>query len=516
MSCDIIYNPIKFLGATVLSFNASLGLGSSSESSLNVDLIEDCEAGDAFMPVNDTIDVGAPVYFDLNPYGGAFLFGGVLNSWSVTQGGSGKTFNVKVVDPRQLLENTIVIVDSYNGPPLVGINYFNVYAGGEQDGFGESLSTERGMPYNKILQLLQTANPTIYPPTGQYQYYINWNSLPTTVPDFYRIAGPGISLLQLIQDVCDVSGYEFYVYLSPGNIINIGLINLKQPPSSFRYLLNTYNGIATELTFGEELRNEKTKAIMFGEQQHYLSYVNCFDFFFGEDVDNNGNFIPIFPFKRSEDGFWIHKKITSLNSTLFKPLPLNSYDISESDIRTAMSSYEHWIDRTMDSVTKGSFNSAIRNNWVECNSEFDQSLNDLLENSNVHSTNKWKAYVDATHNPKNAGAERSKPKFAMDLEKVHSFIAEIGNTYYGKQFIGQLNQNISYKDGENFQERIYSDVPTGAGGWVDGDVPVLGLSEPELSTFREDDYRIGCFALFNVSGDFGDEEDKGKVDPEAS
>ena len=34
--------PLTFLNATVLSFNASLGLGSTQESSLTLDLINDC------------------------------------------------------------------------------------------------------------------------------------------------------------------------------------------------------------------------------------------------------------------------------------------------------------------------------------------------------------------------------------------------------------------------------------------------------------------------------------------
>jgi hypothetical protein len=36
---------------------------------------------------------------------------------------------------------------------------------------------------------------------------------------------------------------------------------------------------------------------------------------------------------------------------------------------------------------------------------------------------------------------------------------------------------------------------------LDYGVPVLGLSEPELSFFREEDNRIGCFALFTSIGD---------------
>ena len=179
-NCDIIYAPLKFLGATVLSFNTNLGLG-SSESTLNVDLIEDCEDNDSFMPNDGTILVGAPVYFNA----GAFLFGGVLTNWTISQGPSGKTFNAKVVDPRQLLENTIVIVDSYVGTPIQTTNYFNVYAGYESEVlngncnvFGTSKSSERGMPYRKIIEKLQQMNPTICSPTG-YQFTIDFSSFET-------------------------------------------------------------------------------------------------------------------------------------------------------------------------------------------------------------------------------------------------------------------------------------------------------------------------------------------------
>ena len=50
--------PIKFLGATVLSFNTTLGLG-QQESSLTVQLIEDCEG--------ETPDLFLPNALDDNP-----------------------------------------------------------------------------------------------------------------------------------------------------------------------------------------------------------------------------------------------------------------------------------------------------------------------------------------------------------------------------------------------------------------------------------------------------------------
>lgn len=523
---DIINQPIKFLGATVLSFNTSLGLG-ASESTLNVDLIEDCESDppDQFLPAYNLLEVGAPVYFSTcinnQDTTQCFNFGGVLTNWSVSQGGSGKTYNAKVSDPRQLLENTIVIIDTYVGPPIQTTNYFNVYSGYERgvldgncDVFGSSGSTERGMPYTKIISKLQEMNPTICSPTG-YQFTINFDSFPKNVPEYYSVPGPAISILQLLQDVCDVLGLEFYVDLLPGAIINIGTIDLKTPPESFSTIIGAYNGIATELSYGEELRNEKTKAVIFGEKQHYLSYVNKFEYFFGEDLVDN-ELVPVVPFANDKSGFWIKKRIEKLNATLFNPLPTNGpYNISELDIRSAMSSFDNWRDRALDPKSVGSFNAAIRNNYQECQKRLQEAVENALQNQKRDQVARNRRTADLYNDPRRGGAEAMKPEPDQDLEAIFNFVQNLGNTYYGKQWISSLNETICYHQGENFQEKIFTSVPTNDGGWVDGDQEILGLSEPELTFFRSDDNRINCFALFNTdgNGNGGDGGSYGESDP---
>jgi len=519
---DIVTTPLKFLNATVLSFNTNLGLG-GSESTLNVDLIEDCEADppDQFLPAYNLIEVGAPVYFSTclqdQDSIDCFTFGGVLTSWTVNQGGSGKTYNTKVSDPRQLLENTIVIIDTYVGPPIQATNYFNVYSGyereildGDCDVFGSSGSTERGMPYKKIIDKLQEMNPTICSPTG-YQFTIDFGSFPENVPQYYSVPGPAISILQLLQDVCDVLGLEFYVKLLPGGIISIGTIDLKIPPDSFSTIIDAYNGVATELSYGEELRNEKTKAVIFGEKQHYLSYVNKFEYFFGEDLINN-ELVPVVPFANNKSGFWIKKRIEKLNATLFKPLPSNGpYDISELDIRAALSSFDNWKDRALDPKSVGSFNEVIRTNYEECQKALQEAINNIMQDNTKDEAAKNRRIADLYRNPRRGGAEAMKPEADQDLEAIFNFVQNLGNTYYGKQWISGLNETVCYYQGENFQEKIFTSVPTNDGGWVDGDVAILGLSEPELTFFRSDDNRINCLALFNASGDGGggDAEDGG-------
>jgi hypothetical protein len=529
--------PLRFLKSTVTSFNCSLGLG-TQESSLNVDLVDDCDpevqsiAGN-FQPTNDNaVGVGAPVYFpdNANTSGMPFQFGGVLTNWTIQQNNSGKTYNAKVSDPRQLLENTIIIVDSYLGPPIKGVNYFNaysyyeedVYTDGDCDPFGTAGSNERGMPYNKIIDALVNIDPTIYSPATApngtpYQYKINFDSFPgktgRTVPDWYRIPGPGISVLQLLQDISDVLAYEFYVELikvGADNVITVGLIDLSIAPGSFAGIVDSYEGVATDLSYGQELRNEKTKMILFGEQIHYLSRVKDFQFFFGEDFNPNTNKMQaIVPYKKRNEpgadcGFWIKKRIQSLNVTLNKPLPNDGpYEISEIDIRAAMSSYELWRNRALDENSPGNFNKAIRDNWPDIKTNLNDRMNKVIENHGDAAKN---AMGDMIFDPTKAEAWANKEEVVDDLKKIHNFIANLGNTYYGKQFITPLKQTICwYKDGdEDNMEVYYSDLPTNAGGWIDNG-PVIGLDDPELGFFRQDDGRVVCFGRFNKEGVVDDE-----------
>jgi len=505
----LLSEPIKFLGASVISFNCNLGIGSASESSLTVEMVEDCENDDSFQPENGSVEVGQPVYFDTRPAGG-FYFGGVLTSWNKNQGSSGKTFSATITDPRQLLQNAGVVVDSYVGPPSYGINYFNVYAYYEQEVlsgncavFGDSLSNERGMPYQMVIQALQTMNPIIYSPTG-YAYTVDWGSFPTGLPEFYRVTGPQ-TVLQLLQDVCDTLGFSFYVNLAAGNIITIGLIDLKNPPGSFNTLVDAFDGLATDLSFGEELRNEITKAIIFGEQQHYLSYVDEFDFYFGEDLYGT-EYVPVTPTKidPQNNTFWISKKIDSLNATLLNPFGSNGpYEISELDIRAAMSSYELWSERVFQPDTAGSFNSALRGLYPE----MVDALRDRLNNIDP------RAWNDIRLNPRAARVFRSEQEKTNELQKIHAFIQDLGTTYYGKQFIVPLNETICYYQGENFQEKIFSSMPTNAGGWVEGNVFILGISDPELGLFRADDNRVTSFGVFTISGESEDGGDGGEDSP---
>jgi hypothetical protein len=521
-NCDVVYTPIKFLGATVLSFNTSLGLGSAAESSLNVDLIEDCEASppDLFLPINNLVEVGAPVYFLSSPNGTGFNFGGVLSSWTISKGQSGTTYNVKVVDPRQLLENTIVITDSYIYPPfnIPDANYVNVYAAYESSvlqgncaAFGSSMNSSQGggMPYTLIIQALQTINPIIKSPTG-YTYNVDWASFPTNIPEFYRVPGPAITILQLLQDVCNVLGREFYTNLVLTNgqhLITVGTVDVSSPPPAFGEIIGSFQGTATELSYGQELRNEKTKMLLFGEQQHYLDTVTAFMPYFGEETVGVET-IPVVPYRFDPKcfGFWIKKKIKELNLSLNFPLSSDGpYDISEMDIKAAMASFEAWRHRVEGTPAgedpdageyAGTLNQAVKVHYeININGTIKKLIDATKNDADKQQGNLFRGLPDAFNSPTRTGTLFE--ELENDFSAIHAFVKNLGDTYYGKQFLTYLDNGCG-KYGTTFQEKIFTAVPTSAGAWVDPGTSVLGLSDPDLNTFRETDDRISAFALFSL------------------
>lgn len=501
-SADILTSPIKFLGLTVLSFNANLGFG-TQESSLTVDLIEDCSAGDSFTGASL---IGYPVIFTA---GANFTFGGVLQNWTVQQSQGGKTYNVRVVDPRQLLENTVVVVDSYAGPPMKHTNYFNAYGFFEENvytnnncgDFGSATfgsSIERGMPYIKIIEALQGMNISICSSTGA-TYTVNLANLQTLqMPNFFKASGPGLSILQVVQDICDANGADFYVTLTGANTITVNPIILS-PAGGLDILTSAYNGFATDLSYGQELTNDKVKTIIFGGPQHYLSYSSDFNYYFGED--ENGK--PIIPIDQGDCGFVVEIDLKPLNLMLFSPLGANKARLTEYEIRAALASEALW--KTL--VFNGGGDSMAAN----IRSAFPQvtdAMKTIIERIFPGNIAGARVIVDGILDIRKPIIDGEKFDLANEIKKIHQFVVNIGNSFYGKKFLVKLSDKICIiDDPDNFKEKIYSAVPTNDGGWVEpGDIgggATLNLPAPEIEVMMQDDGRIGAFATFSKSQSSG-------------
>lgn len=539
----ILSSPLKFLGATVLSFNSTLGWG-TQESSITIDVVEDCEAGDNF--IGDTL-VGAPVGFPSFPYpaewvtGGSpkFSFNGVLINYTLQKGTGGRTFNIKLVDPRQLLENTVVIVDTYAGLPTTATNYFNAYAyyesgayAGNCATFGDAAKTEngftsieRGMPYKNVIDALTDMNPVICSSTG-YSYRVDFSGLTAIAPapSLARVSGPAVTMLQLVQDICDLNGCDFYITLTGINAgsslfnptIVINPIKLVNGGGIGNNVLAQNDGLlyfdpitgdsygTTEISYGQELRNDKVKTVIFGEKQHYMVECNDFDYYFGED--ENGN--PIIPTKKDDCGFTVSVSIRALQAGLLNPLNdggANKATLHELDLRAALASYDMWISRALQKDDPIIAPDGSLNKFIQSTPPYNTMTHDVvkaLETIGVLQQNRTQP--DRINNPKKEDVNAGKFKVAEELKAMHDFVANIASTYYGKQFLTTLPDTICVRnDAEKFKEKIYSAVPTNDGGWVEPPQKVLKLGAPELEFFAQDDGRIGPFALFTKDGPLG-------------
>jgi hypothetical protein len=269
----------KFLGASVIGYNSSVGWN-GTVSTVTISLVEDTLGGDAFqVPLT-----GSPQYF--NFYG--FKFGGIVQNVTKTgSSGGSPLYEVILNDPRQLLNGVHVILGSYYQSVLGIPNIVNVFGYYEGSIFGSSQSNGSGMPWNLIVAAL---NATVGSGTSSnYGGPIQWNSYVFTVdlsniptpPQWFRIGG-NMSLMQLIQEVCDAVGCDFFVELV-GTTITFYTINRINVPNTgiiSKYVSQTPGAVSKQI--GEDMVNEVNGKFLVGGKKRdmYFQPYNA-----GQDFD---------------------------------------------------------------------------------------------------------------------------------------------------------------------------------------------------------------------------------------
>ena len=277
---------IKFLGASVRSVNSQAGWDTSGPSQLNISLVEDPTDGDLFTPGT----LLRPVYFSM----GDFTFNGLLQRYHKREDQGGyPTYEVVVVDPREILDGAKIILGGYSGS-VGGIpNLLNVYGWWESQEFGAAQSDETGMPWTRVLTALAAlcgspAQGTYGGPLNfhGYTYGLDLSQLPTTSP-YYRVGNNlHVSLLELISQICEDHGCNFIVELV-GTTIRVKTISrILQPPlGTLTSLANATRGttlIRSET--GLEGRNEVTTSFLFGGDVRVLHQTSSFASYWGNDA----------------------------------------------------------------------------------------------------------------------------------------------------------------------------------------------------------------------------------------
>lgn len=256
-----------YLNASIQSVNMNMGWN-SSPSTCSVELVEDDKNGDNFIQPS----IGGPTFFE---YYGLNLGGIITSSRRNSNTGGDPTYSVTLEDPRSILEGVQLIIDGYNGGVFNTPNLYNVFGYWESSSFGNSQVNNTGMPWKKIrdgIIALVNQYPIVF---GETRYYLNLSALPN-LPDYFRIAGPNLSVMDFITQVCEAASHEFFFNLEQvGNnyYIKLYTVNRSHQPELNRIstFINSQEEVVSTST-GFQLRNETSSRFLVGGNVHAMYF----------------------------------------------------------------------------------------------------------------------------------------------------------------------------------------------------------------------------------------------------
>jgi hypothetical protein len=272
------FTQTQFFGLSIINFSSNVGWG-DSPSTLNVTLVQDTSNGDVLIPPT----LGMPATFTY----GSFVFGGIVRSFNRDDSFSGSPlYSMILEDPREILSGVTLILSNYNGTVSVP-NVLNIYGYLENtNGFGSSRASTSGMPSylikNAITELTSGMSPNYggYILLGNYQFRIDLSELPT-LPDYYRVTSPNMSVLDFIREICDATNHEYFFKSTSINGINyiyLRTINRNEEPnlgSIAAFVAGTPGAISKSVGF--EFRNEVTSKFLIGGNTSRMYGIEKYD-----------------------------------------------------------------------------------------------------------------------------------------------------------------------------------------------------------------------------------------------
>ncbi len=576
-----VYGPYRqtlFLGCSVLSFSATAGWNGES-SSVTVEIAPDpCNSPPghykAFWAGHGVYvteqqwtgpdpgftfpNMGAPVYFRVAD----FEYSGLIQGWTVKEDPAGKpVYTVKLVDPRIILDNAQVILDSYEGGHQGLYNLFNVYGylestaancsdvtvngakfGAPAQGFGGARRTARGLPWDLIKAAVQDLagniggvssdwsqgglfyrgtsgggwgelNYGIHPAGARY--VLDLEEVPNSYTWDYRITGPVVSISDLINQVCQDAGCDYYVELLPTGtslIIKVRTISRTNQPAlgtseiqgfiTANNILLGGNGIVSD-SFGRELRSEVNSSFLIGAKGRQLYQEldsNNMTPFWGWDAD--GNLLQS-EFGGGKQGWSVDLDLRKVNLILYNPVTIDVVNgtygtVYENEMRYSLGDYETFISKIL--TMQG----------PDCPTVIQQYYRDTLGIKINDVRNRDPGQMDdrvaidglvGREGGVNDGSPTN-PK-VVDGKTFFNWLQSYVQDFWGKKFL-VLCPNVCSAIDVDTQETIYSDEPSTEGAWtVPADnTPILGITNPSVAAdfFKDDAGKVQPLLKYVGSG----------------
>ncbi len=473
-----------FCGASVVGFTAAIGWGVGQPSQMVINLVNDLTNGDSFTP----LPVGSPAYFS---YGNSNFYG-LFQSFETKNAIDGApTFQVVLVDPREILDGTQIIIGAYRGSVGGVPNLVNAFGFWENVEFGISGSNEAGMPWVKISAAIQsicnTPGGTDYggPLTlNGVKYSLDLSQLPTPAPS-YRLGGTSISLMDAIAQICDDGGCDFFVRLI-GYTIQVCTVSRRSQPNlgTIQNIVNSEisAGRVPQASVGLEFRNETTSSFVVGGAKTTLFQTDEIKSFWGYDEDGNviwatqGNLDLL-------DGNG--KKVTSFETEYINLeagpvadiLGSNRYKCSTFEMQCAKGNYDTWSLYMLNNRKS----LANASNLISIFKGIDSTITGKVLLSDVTNIDSDMARLSAEDS-------------FNDSIRLFEFVKGYADEYMGKKYAVALPFILKFQEEDTL--RIISSYNVVDSGYLEENSNPLGMSEVNEDQFRNADGRFRCFVKY--------------------
>lgn len=295
-------------------------------------------------------------------------------------------------------------------------------------------------------------------------YYVDISEIPFA-PEYYRISGPSTTLMALVSQICSDAGCDYFIELfvtpSGDKIIKVRTALRRAQPvlGQIEDFVDAHESVTTK-NVGRELRNEPTSVFAYGgyieslytqddpEKIHQYWGVNSS----GIIMQAKKRLDPL-NFVKGEPEWWVDFDIAPLTPNLHNPLPSSAVQLSETEMRMAIVSYDSWREYALYTGTDFG-------HWM---ASFGQksTFSKLTQNAQRIQDQAFQQNITVNAN---LGIQNPASKIAEDMNKIHSYIANYAEEHYGKQFIAELPL-ICYSFDTDTQRFQFSDNPSPDGGW---------------------------------------------------
>lgn len=487
----------RFLGASVKSFNCSLGWG-NQVSQLRLDLVEDDVVNDVFSPPI----IGAPVYFVFD----TFEFGGILQSWRrIRNNTSNPTYEVIVIDPRELLDGVQLIINGYNGITGGIRNIYNIYGYLEAQGFGTSRINASGIEWYLIRDTFLTLQQSTLISFRGFEYLLDLTQLPY-LPDYYRIGGESISLMDYIAEICDVASYDFFFslhYTGLNNYIRLNTISRRNQPA-LGYIQNYVNSSdqIIQNNSGFELRNEVTTKFLVGGNltDIYFQYneegateeENTIWYYWGLNLNQT----PIIGTGTNNDHkFTLVSKYINVNGVT------DTYETDVGEIRSALADQSSWESQLWSKNDDNNSPLFGRAKAVGVISDTRIDLKTWLDGLDLETIKRLSPIDFASFDGKTIknATDALDSKHEENITRLYNYVHNFAADYYGRRFMVRIPDVSARLDTETNQ--VTTSLEPTDGGFIDESTWPNAVSKnfmPEYTNFvTSEDGRIVAYAKFD-------------------